>query len=65
MDVVHVQEGEITLPPQWASSLGTDEFLVRDCLSGERYLWRSGQNYIRLDPGRAPGHIIEIDGSIV
>jgi starch synthase (maltosyl-transferring) len=35
-----------------------EEFPVRDLLTGERYRWRSGRNYVGLEPGRA--HVLKI-----
>ena len=47
-DVVVVPSG-VRLP---------DEFPVRDLLTGERYRWRIGRNYVGLAPGQA--HVMKI-----
>ena len=65
LDAAHVQEGEITLGESWISRVGAEAVEVHDCISGEHYLWQTGQNYIRLDPAHAPGHLIEIAGNVV
>jgi starch synthase (maltosyl-transferring) len=37
-------------------------FLAHDLLTGERYDWRQGPNYVRLDPAaRVPAHILRIE----
>jgi starch synthase (maltosyl-transferring) len=35
-------------------------FTVTDLLSGESFDWRLGRNYVRLDPARRVGHILEV-----
>ncbi len=35
-----------------------EPFQVRDLLTGEEYWWRGSHNFVRLDPGRAPAHIL-------
>ena len=50
LDPHHAQEGASIVPAQ----LGLPPaFAVHDLLSGERFDWRIGANYVRLDPGRA------------
>jgi starch synthase (maltosyl-transferring) len=39
------------------------EFWVGDALSGERYHWRRGRNYVRLDPGLRQGHVLVVEAS--
>jgi starch synthase (maltosyl-transferring) len=46
---VVVVPGDLGLPPL---------FLVEDLLDGERYSWRLGRNYVRLDPAARPGHVL-------
>ncbi|MFD9073285.1 alpha-1,4-glucan--maltose-1-phosphate maltosyltransferase [Streptomyces lasiicapitis] len=57
LDPHHVQEATVTLDmPQ----LGLDRHEsvpVRDELTGETYHW-GRSNYVRLDPGRAPAHVL-------
>ena len=58
VDPRHAQEGlcvvpyELGLPPA---------FSVTDLLSGERFDWRIGRNYVRLDPGERAGHVFRIE----
>ena len=58
VDPHHAQEGivvapyELGLPPS---------FTVRDLLSGERFEWRLGRNYVRLEPGIRPAHVFAVE----
>ena len=38
-------------------------FAVTDLLSGERFDWRIGPNYVRLDPWTRQAHILRVDGA--
>jgi starch synthase (maltosyl-transferring) len=55
IDPHHAQEGvaivpyELGLPPSFA---------VVDLLRGERFDWRVGRNYVRLDPVDRPAHVL-------
>ncbi|MFJ3671021.1 alpha-1,4-glucan--maltose-1-phosphate maltosyltransferase [Streptomyces sp. NPDC090106] len=59
LDPHHTQEGTVSLDmPQ----LGLDDdrsFAVRDELTGETYQW-GRYNYVRLEPGRAPAHVLHV-----
>ena len=33
-------------------------FEVVDLLGGERFSWRLGRNFVRLDPGERPAHVL-------
>ncbi|MFH9989867.1 alpha-1,4-glucan--maltose-1-phosphate maltosyltransferase, partial [Streptomyces luteogriseus] len=59
LDPHHAQEGTVSLDmPQ----LGLDwheSVPVRDELTGETYHW-SRNNYVRLEPGRAPAHVFHV-----
>jgi len=54
--MVHVPVGDL--------GLGGDEpFEVEDLLTGARYVWRGGRNYVRLDPQREVAHVLRVVGS--
>jgi starch synthase (maltosyl-transferring) len=54
IDPHQTQEGLAVVPAQ----LGVPPiFTVHDLLSGERFQWRIGPNYIRLEPGVRQAHI--------
>ncbi len=58
LDPFDVQEGLTTVP----AHLGLPPvFTVEDLLSGERFQWRIGPNYVRLEPGVRQGHISLVD----
>jgi starch synthase (maltosyl-transferring) len=54
------QESMIHLP---LSELGLDPaspYRVEDLLDGSSYTWSGERNYVRLDPERAPGHVLRV-----
>ncbi|MBV9916674.1 MAG: alpha-1,4-glucan--maltose-1-phosphate maltosyltransferase, partial [Solirubrobacterales bacterium] len=54
VDPHQAQEGLTVIP----AHLGlAPSFSVRDLLSDERYQWRIGPNYVRLEPGVRPAHV--------
>jgi starch synthase (maltosyl-transferring) len=60
LDPVNAQEGVAVVPYE----LGTPPaFAVTDLLSGERFDWRLGRNYVRLDPGERAAHILRVETS--
>jgi starch synthase (maltosyl-transferring) len=53
------QEGLLTIP----HALGLPPvFTVQDLLSGERFNWRLGPNYIRLEPWQRQAHMCAVEG---
>ena len=40
-----------------------EAFTVTDLLTVERFDWRLGGNYVRLDPGERAGHLLRADVS--
>ena len=59
LDPHHAQEGSVTMP----AHLGLPPaFAVTDQLSGERFDWRIGPNYVRLDPWTRQAHVLRVDG---
>jgi starch synthase (maltosyl-transferring) len=60
LDPVNAQEGVVVVPYE----LGTPPaFTVSDLLTGERFDWRLGRNYVRLDPGERAAHILRVETS--
>ena len=52
------QQGLVTVP----ASLGLPPtFTVHDVLSGERYQWRIGQNFVALAPYVRQAHVLKIE----
>ena len=60
LDAHHAQEGAVTVP----AHLGLPPaFTVTDQLSGERFDWRIGPNYVRLDPWTRQAHVLRVDAA--
>jgi starch synthase (maltosyl-transferring) len=58
LDPHQPQEGVATVP----ASLGlAPSFTAHDLLSGERFQWRIGPNFVRLEPGVRQGHVIRVE----
>jgi len=58
LDPHHPQEGLAILP----AHLGLPPvFTVEDLLTGDRYEWRIGRNYVRLEPGVRQAHINRVE----
>ncbi|MGC4057824.1 MAG: alpha-glucosidase C-terminal domain-containing protein [Chitinophagaceae bacterium] len=58
LDPFHTREATLTLP---ASIAGRQyHFAVHDLLSGDRYDWHTGENYVRLNPYDLPAHILHL-----
>jgi len=59
LDPVNTQEGLVIVPYE----LGVPPaFGVTDLLSGERYDWRVGGNYVGLDTAHRSGHVPRVGG---
>ena len=58
MDPHQPQEGVTTVP----AGLGlAPSFTAHDLLSDERFQWRIGPNYVRLEPGVRQAHVIRVE----
>ncbi|MEZ5316322.1 MAG: maltotransferase domain-containing protein [Vicinamibacterales bacterium] len=56
LDADHMQHGWLSVP---AAAWGYPAlFGVLDDLTGERYVWQEGRNYVRLEPARMPAHLL-------
>ena len=60
LDPRHTQSTMVHLPlDEWG--IGWDEsFEVHDLMSGSRYVWRGGANYVELNPHAFPAHIFRV-----
>jgi starch synthase (maltosyl-transferring) len=59
LDPFGPQEGLATVP----AHLGLPpSFTVRDLLTDERFSWRIGPNYVRLQPGNRQAHVLVVEG---
>ena len=58
LDPRNDQKGSVTIP----ASLGVaPAFTAHDLLSGERYRWHIGPNFVDLAPGWRMGHVIRVE----
>jgi starch synthase (maltosyl-transferring) len=58
VDPHQTQEGVAVVP----ASLGlAPSFGVHDLLSDERYQWRIGPNFVRLEPGIRQAHVLRVE----
>ncbi|HET9123726.1 MAG TPA: alpha-1,4-glucan--maltose-1-phosphate maltosyltransferase [Solirubrobacteraceae bacterium] len=58
LDAHAPQEAMVTIP---ASAGVPPAFTAHDLLSGERYAWRIGQNFVRLAPGWRMAHVLTVE----
>jgi starch synthase (maltosyl-transferring) len=60
IDPHQTQEGVAVVP----AVLGLPpSFTVHDLLADERYQWRIGANYVRLEPGVRQAHVVRVEGA--
>ena len=58
IDPHQAQEGLAIVP----ANLGLPpSFTAHDLLTDERYLWRIGANYVRLEPGVRQAHVVRVE----
>jgi starch synthase (maltosyl-transferring) len=58
IDPYQAQEGLAIVPAHLGLS---PSFTAHDLLSDERFAWRIGPNYVRLEPGRRQAHVIRVE----
>jgi starch synthase (maltosyl-transferring) len=59
LDPHHTSEATVSLDMPGLGLAWHETFPVRDELTGESYHW-GRDNYVRLDPGRAPAHVLSL-----
>jgi starch synthase (maltosyl-transferring) len=59
LDVFQTQACTVTVPPSLAGIAGGQRYEVTDLLTGAVYNWGE-HNYVRLDPGGEPAHILRV-----
>jgi starch synthase (maltosyl-transferring) len=59
LDPFHTQEATVSLNMPELGLSWHESFPVRDELTGETYHW-GRDNYVRLEPGRAPAHVLSL-----
>jgi starch synthase (maltosyl-transferring) len=58
LDPHRVQEGVVIVPARLGLA---PVFEALDLLSGERFSWRIGRNFVRLDPEVRPAHVLAVE----
>ena len=60
--LVEVPGGETRSAATIPASLGLPpSFTAHDLLTDERYQWRIGRNYVRLEPGVRQAHVVRVE----
>ena len=59
LDPDNVQSGFTTLDMA-VLGLGDQPFQVEDLLAGATYTWQGPNNYVSLDPGKMPAHVLRV-----
>ncbi|MFF7331164.1 alpha-glucosidase C-terminal domain-containing protein, partial [Streptomyces sp. NPDC008150] len=59
LDPHHAQEATVSLDMAQLGLCQHDSVVARDEITGETYRWGS-DNYVRLDPRRAPAHVLHV-----
>jgi starch synthase (maltosyl-transferring) len=60
LDPHHRQAGHVSLELEELGLEPAAPFQAHDLLTGARYLWRAGRNYVELDPSVCPAHIFRL-----
>ena len=60
LDPHWTQTGWVELPLEDLDIDPAHPYEVDDLLSGERFLWDGGSNYVELDPERVPAHVFKV-----
>jgi starch synthase (maltosyl-transferring) len=55
------QETMVHVPLEELGIAADEAYVVRDLLTGARYTWSGARNYVRLDPGIEPGHVLVVE----
>ncbi len=55
------QSAHVTIDADIIGLKGGESINVTDLLTGEKYSWRVGANYVELTPEIRPGHILRVD----
>ena len=58
LDPDEAHEGVVTVPAETGLP---PSFRVTDLLTGTTHDWRVGRNYVRLEPGERPAHILRVE----
>ncbi len=60
LDPLHTHSGWLELPVEAFNLDPHQSYQMHDLLTGARFLWRGGRNYVELNPQYAPAHIFRL-----
>jgi starch synthase (maltosyl-transferring) len=60
LDPHHAQATIVHVPIDELGIAADEPYEVEDLLTGARYVWRGARNYVRLDPGHEPAHVLRL-----
>jgi len=60
LDPRNTQSGWLELDARALGIEAEKQFQMHDLLSGQRFLWQGGRNFVQLDPQRSPAHIFRL-----
>ena len=58
MDMDNAQEGMVELDMGKLGLASDAFFFLKDLITDESFVWRGNKNFVRLDPAKAPGHLL-------
>ena len=61
LDPTFRQSGWVVVDAGWLGVGGRESFDAFDLLSGQRFSWRDGGNFVILDPNDMPAHVLRIE----
>jgi len=63
LDAVWPQSGWTELDLEALNLRAEASFVVEDLLNGERYVWKGRRNFVALQPGTKPAHILRVQAN--
>ena len=60
VDAWNTQQAMVEVPLEEFGLADGPDYEVEDLLTGERFRWRGRRNFVRLNPGERPGHLLRI-----
>lgn len=61
LDPHHTQAGWVNVPLERFGMNESEPLPVHDLLTGARYVWQNGSNYVALHPQAIPAHILRVE----
>ena len=60
LDPRNIQSGWLELDAHALGIEAEKQFQMHDLLSGQRFLWQGGRNFVQLDPHHSPAHVFRL-----